>query len=241
MNKTLSEGLELSHAIKQSLVSVNLSCEIIIAPPFTNLKSVSDSFSGTQIKTAAQNCSSEDSGAFTGEVSATMIKSCGAEYVIIGHSERRILFSETNELLLKKTKKVFLNNLIPIYCLGETLAEHKAKKQFDVVQEQLQEVIFKLSIEQTRKIIVAYEPVWAIGTGKTATNEQAQEMHNYIRTLIEKKLGKEISNTIRILYGGSCNAQNASALFSLPDVDGGLIGGASLNVNDFVSIIKSAC
>lgn len=240
MNKTLSEGLELVSSIREKVSASAFSCELIISPSFTSLRSVTDALAGTRIKTAAQNCAAEESGAFTGEVSAAMIRSCGAEYVILGHSERRILFSETNALLLKKVKIAFANELIPIYCLGETLAERKAKKHFDTAQKQLQDVVFRLTADQVKRMLIAYEPIWAIGTGKTATPVQAQEMHQYIRTLLEKKMGKEVSGAVRILYGGSCNVQNATELFSLPDVDGGLIGGASLKAEDFISIAKSA-
>src|SRR5687767_9999144 len=169
-----------------------------------------------------------------------MIKSCGADYVIIGHSERRMRYSEAGELLLKKVKQAFSNQLVPIFCIGETLAEREAKKQFDVVQRQLQEVVFQLTPGQTGQLVLAYEPVWAIGTGKNATAEQAQEMHQYIRQLTARKFGENSAASIPILYGGSCTPLNAGSIFSQPDVDGGLIGGASLTAADFLAVIKSA-
>lgn len=212
---------------------------VILAPPFVHIASVSHAVKSTNIKTAAQNCASENSGAFTGEVAASMIKSVGADYVIIGHSERRNYFSETNDSLAKKTDQALQAGLIPIFCVGELLPEREAGIQEITVQKQLEESLFHLAAADFEKLVIAYEPVWAIGTGKTATPEQAQEMHEFIRTLIESKYGKAVSENISILYGGSCNEANAKELFSLADVDGGLIGGASLKSRSFVNIIKS--
>jgi triosephosphate isomerase len=188
---------------------------------------------------AAQNCADKDKGAYTGEVSASMIASTGAEYVIIGHSERRAYYHETPEILKEKVLQALANNLIPIFCIGEVLAEREADKHFEIIDDQLKRSLFDLSPEDYRKIILAYEPVWAIGTGKTATSEQAQEMHAHIRKTVEDKYGSEIAEGQSILYGGSCNKDNARDLFSNPDVDGGLIGGASLGVDKFIPIIDA--
>ncbi|MEW6467285.1 MAG: triose-phosphate isomerase [Bacteroidota bacterium] len=240
MNKTLPEGLELAAAVLDGVKGLAPSARVILAPAFIHLQAVAALLKGSPVGLAAQNCSPEEKGAFTGEVSAGMIRSCGAEYVIIGHSERRAWFGEDGPLLQKKITRAISSHLVPIYCVGETLEEREAKRQFDVVQGQLQEAVFHLDPEQAGKIIFAYEPVWAIGTGRNAAADQAQEMHSYIRTILAKKFGAHLAASASILYGGSCNPQNAAALFAQPDVDGGLIGGASLNAADFLSIIKSA-
>lgn len=240
MNLTVPEGEALVRSLLDLLKPLTLKTEIIIAPAFTGLTSLSQLIKGSVIKLAAQNCSAQEQGAFTGEVSAAMIRSTGAEYVIIGHSERRQLFGERNDVLLQKIHRALSAQLHPIYCIGETLNERESNRQFDVVQQQLQEVLYTLSAADAAKLVLAYEPVWAIGTGKTASPQQAQEMHGYIRSIIAKKMGEELAAGIRILYGGSCNAQNASSLFAQPDVDGGLIGGASLKAEDLVNIIKAA-
>ena len=213
--------------------------KVILAPPFVHLSAVAHIVTGTGIGVAAQNCASEVSGAFTGEVSASMIQSVGAGYVIIGHSERRSIFKETNEILFKKVELALQARLIPIFCVGETLPERESGKQEQTVQQQLEEGLFKLGAENFSGIIIAYEPVWAIGTGKTATPQQAQDMHAFIRSLLKNKYGAEIANNTTLLYGGSCNEANAKELFGLADVDGGLIGGASLKSRSFVNIIKS--
>jgi triosephosphate isomerase len=191
-----------------------------------------------RIGVAAQNCAAEAKGAFTGEVSAAMIKSTGAGYVILGHSERREYYGETSTTLNKKLALALENGLTPIYCCGEPLEIREAGNENEFVKRQLDETIFNLSAEDFKKIIIAYEPIWAIGTGKTASSAQAQEIHAYIRSIVAEKFGDEIAQGVSILYGGSCNAKNAKELFANPDVDGGLIGGASLKAEDFIQIIN---
>ncbi len=238
MNTDIDSGLNLASEIDGKLENnPHKDVEVIICAPFTHIKSITDS-TGI-IKSGAQNCSSEESGAFTGEISAGMIKSVGAEYVIIGHSERRAYFTENDELLSKKVRLALNNNLKVIFCIGESLDDREAGNHFLIVEGQLRKGIFNLPGEEFLNCIIAYEPVWAIGTGVTASTDQAQEIHSYIRDLIKDKYGKKIADSTSILYGGSCNAKNAEELFSMSDVDGGLIGGASLKPNDFLTIINS--
>lgn len=239
MNKTLQEGLLFSNELKGLLDNKNINCEVIIGTPFIHLSEVAKSLDGTKIQVAAQNCANKESGAYTGEVSASMVASTGAKHVILGHSERRAYYHETPELLKEKVLQALSNNLTPIFCVGEVLNERESDKHFEVVAAQLKNSLFELSKEDFAKLIVAYEPVWAIGTGKTASPEQAQEMHAFIRKTITEKYGKEIADNTSILYGGSCNADNAKELFSNPDVDGGLIGGASLDPAKFIPIIEA--
>lgn len=238
MNTTPVEGVELAKAVVTGVKNVDKSVGFIIAPPFTHLSEVMKVTRGNGVSVAAQNCAAEAKGAYTGEVSASMIASLGVEYVILGHSERRQYYGETSETLNKKMEQVFANTLSPIYCIGENLSEREAAKHFDVVKQQIEEVVFKLTPEQFAKTIIAYEPVWAIGTGKTATADQAQEIHAYIREVLKGKFGAAADETV-ILYGGSANPGNAADLFSRPDVDGGLIGGAALKADDFITIGKS--
>lgn len=213
---------------------------IILAPPVIYLSYVDGLVhENKKIELAAQNCAAEKSGAFTGEISAAMIRSAGAKYVIIGHSERRILFYEKDVLLAKKVNTAIGNELNVIFCCGETIDERSGNTHFKVVEQQLEIGLFHLDESNLKKCCIAYEPVWAIGTGATATPAQAQEMHLYIRGLIRKKFNPKTADSVSILYGGSCNENNASELFSLPDVDGGLIGGASLKARSFVNIIKA--
>ena len=209
----------------------------IVAPPFTHLSEIVKLSRGTGIGVGAQNCAAEAKGAYTGEVSAEMIASLGVEYVILGHSERRQYYGETSETLNKKMAQAYANNLTPIYCVGENLEEREAGKHFDVVRQQIEEVVFNLTPEQFSKLIIAYEPVWAIGTGKTATADQAQEIHAYIRKVLAEKFGNAANETV-ILYGGSCKPANAAEIFAKEDVDGGLIGGAALKADDFIAIGK---
>jgi len=237
MNKTLKEGMELASAVEQLAGQGPENVEVIIAPPFIHLSEVRKLIS--RVKLSAQNCASESHGAFTGEVAASMIRSAGATHVIIGHSERRSFFKEDNEVLHKKVLLALENELIPIFCCGEILAEREANNHFNVVQKQLEETIFKLDQNDFGRIIIAYEPVWAIGTGVNATPEQAQEMHGYIRKLIDKNYNEEVAEDTTIQYGGSCKPDNAAQLFANPDVDGGLIGGASLKADDFMAIVNS--
>jgi len=240
MNTTIQEGVLLAKQINEAVAKIeNNKISIIIAPPLTHLAEITKSIDYRKISVAAQNCSSEIKGAFTGEVSALMIKSTGASYCIVGHSERRAYHYEDNHLLKTKIEHCIDNALFPIYCCGELLEEREANKHFDVVEAQLKETIFSLPDYLIEKVIIAYEPVWAIGTGKTATSQQAQEMHAFIRKSLEYKYGIETANKICILYGGSCNPKNAKELFANPDIDGGLIGGASLNTDDFIAIINS--
>lgn len=240
MNKTLKEGIELAKEIELKLEKQNVtSVGVIIGTPFIHLAEVSKIVDHNLISVAAQNCSSEPKGAFTGEVSAEMIKSTGSEYVIIGHSERRNYFNEDNKTLHKKVKLALENGLNPIFCVGEQLDERKNDKQFDVVKKQLNEGLFDLTGKEFSSVVIAYEPVWAIGTGETATPQQAQEIHKYIRKLVSDNYNEETADSTTILYGGSCKPSNAKDLFVNNDVDGGLIGGASLKADDFIEIINS--
>jgi len=241
MHTCLQEGSALTTAINKKVKKEvsNQETGVVIAPPLTHLSVVSQLIDTERICLAAQNCASEPKGAYTGEVSAKMLNSFGVKAVILGHSERRAYFGETNETLLKKVNLVIENEMKPIFCCGEKLDERESGNYFDVVKEQIENVVFTLSKEAFEKVIIAYEPVWAIGTGKTASAKQAQDMHAYIRNLISEKFGNDIANNTTILYGGSCKPSNAEELFSKPDVDGGLIGGASLNADDFIGIINA--
>lgn len=240
MNKTLPEGIELVKEIKELITKKPASdVTVILAPPFIHLTEVNKFVDNKQMFLSAQNCASEASGAYTGEVSAQMIKSIGASYVIIGHSERRGYYHEDNAILAKKVNLALENGLSPIFCCGENLAERESGKFFDVIKKELAESLFGLTKDALLKVVIAYEPIWAIGTGKTASPDQAQEIHQFIRGLLTEKYGRELSENISILYGGSCNAKNAKELFSNHDVDGGLIGGASLKPQDFLQIIHS--
>ncbi|MCB9341650.1 MAG: triose-phosphate isomerase [Lewinellaceae bacterium] len=238
MNKTFDEGRDLAISIIQQLgPSENLA---VLCPPFIHLNYLSVLTNGiANLKLGAQNCHFEESGAFTGEISAAMLKSVEAEFVILGHSERREYFKEAGELLAKKVDSTLKHGLRPIFCCGEKLDAREAGNQEEIVKQQLEEGLFHLEESQFSNVVIAYEPVWAIGTGKTASPEQAQEMHRYIRNLISLKYSSHTANLTTILYGGSCNPKNAKELFSQPDVDGGLIGGASLHATDFISIFNS--
>jgi triosephosphate isomerase len=237
MNTSVSKGEQLAAEIVEKSKTVE-DVLLVVAPPFTHLTKVADKLCGSQVALSAQNCATETSGAYTGEVAASMIADTGAKYCILGHSERREYYGETNETLNKKLAQCFANNLIPIFCVGEKLVDRESKCHFHVVKTQLENTIFNLSEEDFGKVIIAYEPVWAIGTGKTATPEQAQEIHAYIRKTLVEKFGAKANDT-SILYGGSCNPANAKSLFANADVDGGLIGGASLKSDDFIAIAKS--
>lgn len=237
MNTTPAEGVELLKGVAALKGEVCSCVEFIVAPPFTHLSEVVKVAKGTGIMVGAQNCAAEAKGAYTGEVSAQMIASLGVQYVILGHSERREYYGETSETLNKKMVQAYANNLIPIYCVGEKLDERESGNYFDVVRAQIEEVVFNLTAEQFAQLIIAYEPVWAIGTGKTASAEQAQEIHAFIRKVLTEKFGAAAENT-PILYGGSCKPSNASEIFAKADVDGGLIGGAALVAADFIGIGK---
>jgi triosephosphate isomerase len=239
-NTTLQEGIELAKAVNELVAEKGAKdVVVVLGTPFTHLTSVINAVDNSRIGVASQNCAAEAKGAFTGEVSAAMVKSTGAGYVILGHSERREYYNETSEILNKKVALALENGLTPIYCCGEALAIRNAGTQNEYVINQLKETIFNLSVEDFKKLIIAYEPIWAIGTGVTATTEQAQEMHKEIREAIAAQFGKEVAEETSILYGGSCNAKNANELFANPDVDGGLIGGASLKAEDFIQIINA--
>lgn len=239
MNKTLQEGVALATDLKNILNGAKPNCEVIIGTPFIHLATVAELVKGSVIKVSAENCADKASGAYTGEVSAAMVKSTGAEFCIIGHSERRAYYHETYDILKDKVQLALENGLQPIFCIGEVKEEREANKQNAVVRAQLEGSVFNLNAEDFGKIVLAYEPVWAIGTGLTATPEQAQEIHAYIRSLVTEKYGKEVADNCSILYGGSCKGSNAKGLFSNPDIDGGLIGGASLKAEDFKAIIDA--
>lgn len=239
MNKTLQEGIALATELNEVLKGVSVNCDVVIGTPFIHLASVAAAVDTTKIGVAAQNCADKEAGAYTGEISAAMVKSTGAGYVILGHSERRAYYGETAALLKTKVELALKNGLTPIFCIGEVLEEREAGKHFEVVKQQIEESLFDLSAEDFGKIVLAYEPVWAIGTGKTASAAQAQEIHAFIRQTLAAKYGQNVADACSILYGGSCNAGNAKELFSNPDVDGGLIGGASLKVADFKAIIDA--
>ena len=237
MNKTLQEGVELAQQLKNEVKNPN--CEVGIGTPFIHLATVAELVKGSPIKVAAENCADKDKGAFTGEVSAAMVASTGAEYCILGHSERRAYYHEDFEILRNKVDLALANGLKVIFCIGEVKEERLENKQNEVVKAQLEGSVFHLSAEQWANITLAYEPVWAIGTGLTATPEQAQEIHAFIRGLVADKFGKQVADDTTILYGGSCNEKNAAELFACPDIDGGLIGGASLVPEKFEAIIAA--
>jgi triosephosphate isomerase len=239
MNKTLQEGVALAKELNEVLASKTPNCDVVVGTPFIHLAAVAATVDTKKIGVAAQNCANKESGAYTGEVSAAMVKSTGAEYVILGHSERREYYNETSAILNDKVALALANGLTPIYCCGEALDIRNADKQNEFVKNQLEETIFNLSAEDFKKLVIAYEPIWAIGTGVTASTEQAQDMLKFIRSIIAEKFGQEIADNTSILYGGSCNAKNAPELFAQPDIDGGLIGGASLKAADFVAIIDA--
>jgi triosephosphate isomerase (TIM) len=237
MNKTLQEGIELAKTVNRQVEDNGVI--VVLCTPFIHLSEVSHVITKDSLFLGAQNCSSESSGAFTGEVSVDMIKSTNADYVIIGHSERRSFFHEDDALLNRKVKCALAAGLTPIFCCGEVLAERQAGNHMKVVKTQIENGLFDLTPEDFGKVVIAYEPVWAIGTGVNATSDQAQEMHKAIRELIAEKYGNPVAGNTSILYGGSCKPSNARELFANPDVDGGLIGGASLNAADFMGIVSA--
>jgi len=239
MNKDLNESQSLVSGIIDGLGSDD-KCDVIVCPPFTSLSEVNSLIKNTQIKLGAQNVYFENDGAFTGEISVSMLKSVGCEYVIIGHSERRTIFDETDELINKKIKKALAGGLKVIFCLGESLAQREEGITNSVVENQLQKGLDGITPEELANIIIAYEPIWAIGTGKTATKEQAQEVHAFIRSYIFTKFSKESGEKIIIQYGGSVKPDNASSLLSQPDIDGALVGGACLKADSFLGIIAAA-
>lgn len=240
MNKTYGETKKFVNELKDAVKGLKLkNTRMIIAPPFTNLQKASKKTKDTRIEVAAQNMHQAESGAYTGEISASMIKSVHVKTVILGHSERREYFGETNELLAQKVDTALKNDLEIIFCFGEVLEDRKNENHFKVVEEQIKKALFHLTSDQWKKIILAYEPVWAIGTGETASPEQAQEMHAFIRELVAERYISDVSENVSILYGGSVKPANAKEIFSQEDVDGGLIGGAALNAEDFTALIKA--
>ena len=239
MNMNLQDGIALAKELNETLKADKPNCGVVICTPFIHLASIAQFLDQDIIGLGAENCADKEKGAFTGEVSAEMVKSTGAQYVILGHSERREYYKETPEILKEKVLLAQKNGLKVIFCIGESLAEREAGKQNEVVKAELEGSVFNLSEEDFRKIVIAYEPIWAIGTGKTATAEQAEEIHAYIRSIIAEKYGNAVAEDTTILYGGSCKASNAPELFAKPDIDGGLIGGASLKCADFKGIIDA--
>ena len=237
MNKNAEETEDLLNDLIRELPDSEV--EVIVAPTFINLASAVNHLEFTPFEVAAQNMSQFENGAYTGEISADMLKSIGVNKVIIGHSERRAYFNESNAILAAKVSTALANSMSVIYCFGEELSDRQNGQHFNVVENQLQEGLFHLKISDWDHIVLAYEPVWAIGTGETASPEQAQEMHKFIRETVDKKYGNTISNRVSILYGGSVKADNAKEIFSKPDVDGGLIGGAALKATDFAIIVNS--
>ena len=241
MNMDYEEGLSLfSEVINMAHDEITGKQQVVVCSPFIHLHSLAQLAKGyNKVSVGAQNAHQAESGAYTGETSAKMIHSTGAEYVILGHSERRQYFGETNELLAKKTDTALKNSLKPIFCIGETLQEREANQHFDIIKQQLEEGVFHLDAEHFGLLVLAYEPVWAIGTGVTASSAQAQEIHSFIRKEIATKYSQEVADATTILYGGSCNPKNAGDLFAQSDIDGGLIGGASLKSRDFIDIVKT--
>jgi len=239
MYKTLKDGQELVVALRRELFDIE-NTEIVVCPPFTLLAYLADALETSNISIGAQDCYWEDEGAFTGEVSPKMLKDAGAKYVIIGHSERRQYFGETNESVNKKINAAFKHELTPIVCVGESLADREKGLTFKVLEDHIKNGLKNVTAEGVLKIVIAYEPVWAIGTGKTATSQQAEEAHKYIRGLLEKMYNKDVAESIRIQYGGSVKPENISELMQQPDVDGALVGGASLKIESFTEIVKKA-
>jgi len=239
MNLNRTEGIALVEDVLAKLPSDN-NTHVIFSPSFVYLHKVAKMCANTsKVVAAAQDCSANEKGAFTGEVSANMIAFCNARYVILGHSERRANFKESNELLKTKLGEAFTNNLKVIFCCGESLSQRESGVHFDWIKNQISESLFHLSSEEFKNIVIAYEPIWAIGTGITASTDQAQEIHAFIRNILVEQYGNEVALSTSILYGGSCKASNAKELFSSQDIDGGLIGGASLNSDDFIAITQS--
>ena len=240
MNTLPAEGVELAKGVVAGRGEVCSCVNFIVCPPFTHLSMVAEALKGSDIALGAQDCATEAKGAYTGEIAASMIAALGCKYVILGHSERRQYYGETSATLNKKMAQAYANGLVPIYCVGENLEEREAGKHFDVVKAQIEEVVYNLTEEQYKELVIAYEPVWAIGTGKTATAEQAGEVCSNIRAAIRGLYGARVARSVTIQYGGSMNPKNAAELLAQPDGDGGLIGGASLKPADFVEIINAA-
>ncbi|MDB9964218.1 triose-phosphate isomerase [Vicingaceae bacterium] len=238
MNNNFQEGIDLTNELIENFKPTDLNKQLVVCPPFIHLNAIAELFTESEIRLGGQNCHTSEKGAYTGEVSAEMLKSLGVRYCLVGHSERRAYFFEDDQELFQKIKQLLAKDIQPIFCCGEMLEDRKEGGHFDVIEDQL-ELLWKLSKTDFQKVIIAYEPVWAIGTGQTATAEQAQEIHKFIRSRIAKKMDEAIADNASILYGGSCKPTNAAELFSKPDVDGGLIGGAALEANDFLGIYNA--
>lgn len=239
MNTTKPDGVELAKEVAALAAETPAEVGLIIAPPFTHLCCCGKAIAGTKVELSAQNCADHVKGAYTGEISVDMLKAVSCQWTILGHSERRQYYGETDAKLVEKTKLALEAGLGVILCVGENLDEREAGKHFDVCAEQIKNVLYNFTAEDLKKVVVAYEPVWAIGTGKTATAEQAEEIHAYIRKVLADKFGAEVADEVSILYGGSCKPSNARELFAQKDIDGGLIGGAALKAADFIEIAKS--
>ena len=239
MNTTLQEGVKLAQEVNEALCGIETKCDVVICTPFTHLASVNNVIDPAKLGLGAENCADHSKGAYTGEVSASMVASTGAKYVILGHSERRQYYGETSETLRDKVALALENGLTPIFCIGEVLEERENGTYNDIVKTQIEEGLFNLSAEDFGKIILAYEPVWAIGTGKTATADHTEDMDAHIRNTIASKYGNEVAENTSILYGGSCKPSNAAELFAKPNVDGGLIGGAALDAPSFMGIVTA--
>ena len=239
MNTTVSEGVALAKAVAEKAEGLKNGVGLIVAPPFTHLVSVAEALKGSKVGLSAQNCADHEKGAYTGEVAVNMLVDAGCAWTILGHSERRQYYGETDEKLVVKVRLALDAGLGVILCVGENLDEREAGRHFDVVKAQVENVLFNFSAEDMKKIVIAYEPVWAIGTGKTATAAQAEEIHAFIRETLAAKFGKELAEETTILYGGSCKPSNAKELFAEKDIDGGLIGGAALKADDFIAIAEA--
>lgn len=241
MNKNLTESISLIKEIKLAALSLSGKVEVIVCPPYTSLETGAGLLKESPVKLGAQNMHFEESGAFTGEISASMLKSVGVEYVILGHSERRTIFGENNEIINKKMKKALSSGLKPIFCVGETLEERETNLTEKVIEKQVVEGLAGISAEEMKSIIIAYEPVWAIGTGRNATPQQAEDVHLFIRNLVNRLYSSAVSDNVVIQYGGSVKPDNSKELLSMPNIDGALVGGACLKADSFIDIIKSAC
>ncbi len=240
MFNNLNQSITLISEIKQEMANANVNCKVIVCPPFTSLETASTLTKDSSISVGAQNMYFEENGAYTGEISADMLLSVGCEYVILGHSERRTIFKESDELINKKIKKALSKGLKPIFCIGETLQEREEDRTKKVIEVQVKQGLVGVTAEDFKNIILAYEPVWAIGTGKTASPAQAQEVHKFIRSLLAELYGKEVADATVIQYGGSVKPENAKELMAQPDIDGALVGGACLKAASFIEIIKAA-
>ena len=239
MNTTVPEGVTLAKEVAAKAKDLPANVELVVAPPFTHLGAVAEALKGSKVGLSAQNCADHEKGGYTGEVAVSMLTSVGCQYTILGHSERRQYYGETDEKLVVKTRLALEAGLKVILCVGENLDEREAGKHFAVVTEQTKNVLYNFTAEDLKKVVIAYEPVWAIGTGKTATAAQAEEIHACIRSVIAEKFGAEAADEMTILYGGSCKPSNAKELFAEKDIDGGLIGGAALKADDFIAIAAS--